>query len=70
MCSSKKTRKKLPVENARASTPNLKVHSESHEYPVKDESTFAWPTGRGEKLETAISGGGPSSAGKETEIYN
>ena len=34
MRSSKKTRKKLPVENARASTPNLKIHSESHEYPV------------------------------------
>ena len=29
-----KIRKKLPVENARASTPNLKVRSESHEYPV------------------------------------
>ena len=30
---------------------------------------FAWPTGRGEKLETAISGGGPGSAGKEKEIH-
>ena len=35
-----------------------------------DESIFAWPTGRGEKLETAISGGEPGSAGKEKEIYN
>ena len=28
---------------------------------------FAWPTGRGENLETAISGGGPGSTGKEKE---
>ena len=33
------------------------------------ESILAWPTRRSEKLETAISGGGPGSAGKEKEIY-
>ena len=36
----------------------------------RDESMFAWPTGRGETLETTISGGGPGSAGKEKEIYD
>ena len=36
----------------------------------RDESILAWPTGRNEKLETAISGGGPGSAGKETKMYN
>ena len=35
----------------------------------RDETIFAWPTGRGEKLETAILGGGPESAGKEKEMY-
>ena len=36
----------------------------------RDESILAWPTGRGEILETAISGGGPGSAGKEKRIYD
>ena len=35
----------------------------------RDESIFAWTAGRGEKLETAISGEGPGSAIKEKEIY-
>ena len=34
----------------------------------RDERMFAWPNGRGEKLETAIPGGGPEPAGKEKAI--
>ena len=33
-----------------------------------DESIFAWPNERGEKLETVISSGVPGSAGKEKDI--
>ena len=34
VCPNKTTRKKLPLENAGASTLNLKLRSESHEYGV------------------------------------
>ena len=35
----------------------------------RDENISAWPNGRGEKFETAISGGGPGPARKKKKMY-
>ena len=51
----------------------INVHTYLRRLRVKrgdrEESIFAWPNGRSEKLEITISGRGPGSAGKEKEIY-
>ena len=35
----------------------------------RDEDIPAWPNGRGEKSETAISGGGPGPTRKKKKMY-